>query len=120
MLHRVRLAMQTQTFAKMSGDVEVDETYIGGKARFMHPDRKDRMMKGRRGGVTGKAAVMGLISTDTPKAPAKDTPEPSAFEDMSPFERLKEFTRRLVAVPKEEITQGDLAPKREGHDTSPA
>jgi hypothetical protein len=34
---------------------------------------------------------------DTPKAPAKQTPEPSAFE------RMKDFTRRLVAVPKEEI-----------------
>jgi len=33
----------------------------------------------------------------TPKAPAKTTPEPSAFE------RMKEFTRRLVAVPKSEI-----------------
>jgi transposase-like protein len=29
MLHRIRLAMQTKTFAKVSGDVEVDETYIG-------------------------------------------------------------------------------------------
>jgi transposase-like protein len=64
MLHRIRLAMQTDTFAKMSGDVEVDETYIGGKARFMHPERKDRMLKGRRGGTTGKAAVMGLLSRD--------------------------------------------------------
>jgi hypothetical protein len=34
--------------------------------------------------------------TDTPKAPAPK-PEPSAFEKM------KEFTRRLVAVPKSEI-----------------
>ncbi len=67
MLHRIRLAMQTKTFAKLSGHVEVDETYIGGKARFMHPDRKDRMMKGRRGGVTGKAAVMGLISRNARK-----------------------------------------------------
>ncbi len=71
MLHRIRLAMQTQTFAKMSGEVEVDETYIGGKARFMHPDRKDRMMKGRRGGVTGKAAVMGLLSRDGRKGHSK-------------------------------------------------
>src|SRR3954470_10518811 len=67
MLHRIRLAMQTQTFAKMSGDVEVDETYIGGKARFMHPERKDRMLKGRRGGTTGKAAVMGLLSRNERK-----------------------------------------------------
>ncbi|HZW05763.1 MAG TPA: IS1595 family transposase [Phycisphaerales bacterium] len=71
MLHRIRLAMQTQTFAKVSGDVEVDETYIGGKARFMHPDKKDRIMKGRRGGVTGKAAVMGLLSRDERKGHSK-------------------------------------------------
>ncbi len=64
MLHRIRLAMQTKTFAKMSGRVEVEETYIGGKARFMHPERKERMLKGRRGGITGKAAVMGLLSRD--------------------------------------------------------
>lgn len=43
--------------------------------------------------------------SDTPKAPAKETPEPPAFEDMSPFERLKEFTRRLVSVPKHEIVE---------------
>src|SRR5438128_256351 len=36
MLHRIRLAMQSGTFEMMSGTVEVDETYIGGKARNMH------------------------------------------------------------------------------------
>src|SRR5713226_6405129 len=36
-LHRVRLAMQTGTFEKqLSGDVESDETFVGGKAKFMH------------------------------------------------------------------------------------
>jgi len=67
MLHRIRLAMRTKTFEKMKGSLEVDETYIGGKARFMHPERKDRMLKGRRGGITGKAAVMGLLSRDKRK-----------------------------------------------------
>jgi hypothetical protein len=38
---------------------------------------------------------------DTPKAPAKDPPEPSALEKM------REFTRRIVAVPKEEIQRKD-------------
>src|SRR5690348_11099554 len=33
MLHRIRLAMQTGTFDKLSGTIEVYETYIGGKAR---------------------------------------------------------------------------------------
>ena len=36
MLHRIRLAMQDGDFGGMSGEVEADETYIGGKARFMH------------------------------------------------------------------------------------
>ena len=54
MLHRIRLAMQTQSFDKMGGDVEVDETLIGGKARFMHESRKAK--KGIR-----KVAVMGLL-----------------------------------------------------------
>ena len=36
MLQRIRLAMQTGTFEKANGQVEVDETFIGGKARNMH------------------------------------------------------------------------------------
>ena len=36
MLHRIRLAMQTGSFNKFEGEVEVDESFIGGEAR---PDR---------------------------------------------------------------------------------
>jgi len=57
MLHRLRLAMQSGSFKKMSGEVEVDETYIGGKARNMHKGK--RRAKGT-GGI-GKAVVMGLL-----------------------------------------------------------
>lgn len=35
LLHRIRKAMQAGTFKKLMGDVEVDETFIGGKARNM-------------------------------------------------------------------------------------
>ncbi|MGH8512721.1 MAG: transposase, partial [Gammaproteobacteria bacterium] len=35
MLHRIRLAMQTKTFGKIGGEIEIDETWIGGKARNM-------------------------------------------------------------------------------------
>src|SRR5438309_9310987 len=44
MLHRIRLAMQDDFFgSKLNGEVEVDETFIGGKARNMHKNRKDRL-----------------------------------------------------------------------------
>lgn len=55
MLHRVRLAMQTGTFEMLSGHIEADETFIGGKARNMHPGK--HTAKGR--GTVGKAVVMG-------------------------------------------------------------
>jgi transposase-like protein len=59
-LHRIRLAMQTESFLRLSGEVEVDETYIGGKARNMHPTARERKgVKG--GGMSGKTAVFGMI-----------------------------------------------------------
>lgn len=60
LLQRLRLAMQTGTFEKMGGGtVEVDETFIGGKARFMHKNKKAQKIKGT--GPMGKVAVMGLL-----------------------------------------------------------
>jgi transposase-like protein len=60
MLHRIRLAMQTKTFTKrFKGEVEVDETFIGGRARFMHKDKKARVITST--GPAGKAAVIGLL-----------------------------------------------------------
>jgi transposase-like protein len=63
MLHRIRLAMQGSGFNGPMGGrhIEVDETYIGGKARNMHPHRRERMMGGRSTGNYGKVAVMGLL-----------------------------------------------------------
>jgi transposase-like protein len=43
MLQRIRLAMQNGTIVKMDGTVEVDETYIGGKARNMHAKRRKKL-----------------------------------------------------------------------------
>jgi transposase-like protein len=61
MLHRIRLAMQTGTFEKLGGHVEVDETFIGAKARNMHGDVKARRLQGRRGGTQGKAIVAAVL-----------------------------------------------------------
>ncbi len=60
MLHRVRLAMQdTNTGGKLSGYVEVDETFIGGKARNMHADMRAEKIHGR--GPEGKAIVAAVL-----------------------------------------------------------
>jgi hypothetical protein len=59
MLHRIRLALQGTAGGKLSGEVEVDETFVGGKARNMHASRRERMIKGL--GVKGKTIVMGLL-----------------------------------------------------------
>ena len=59
MLHRIRLAMQTGTFEKLVGEVEVDETYIGGLARNMHKSKRAEKITGT--GTSGKVAVMGLL-----------------------------------------------------------
>lgn len=58
MLHRIRLAMQSDSF-DMSGHVEVDETFIGGKARNMHAHKRAEKIKGR--GPMGKVAVLGML-----------------------------------------------------------
>jgi transposase-like protein len=60
MLHRIRLAMQAEGSDKFGGTVEVDETFIGGKARNMHPAKRRRVLAGQHGTV-GKVAVMGLL-----------------------------------------------------------
>ncbi len=61
MLQRLRLAMQRGTFEKYSekfdGAVEVDETYIGGRARY----RKAVENGARKGPRTGKTAVVGFL-----------------------------------------------------------
>jgi transposase-like protein len=59
MLHRIRLSMQDQGGNKLSGQVEVDETFIGGKARNMHKAIRARKITGTGG--SGKVVVMGML-----------------------------------------------------------
>jgi hypothetical protein len=59
MLHRVRLAMQGEDGGKLCGEVEVDETFIGGKARNMHAHKRKEKIHGR--GPTDKAIVFGMV-----------------------------------------------------------
>ena len=59
MLQRIRLAMQTGTFEKAAGRVEVDETFIGGKALNMHKHVRARKITGTGG--KDKTMVVGLL-----------------------------------------------------------
>jgi transposase-like protein len=61
--HRIRLAMHAGSFDKMTGEVEADETFIGGLARFMHKDQKAKITGT---GGAGKVAVMGLLERHGP------------------------------------------------------
>jgi len=49
MLHRIRLGLQSQTGAELSGQIEADETFIGGKARNMHREKRERKITGTGG-----------------------------------------------------------------------
>jgi transposase-like protein len=58
MSHRIRLAMEIGNFERpLSGEVEADETFIGGKARFQHENKRKHIGTGSM----GKVAVMGLL-----------------------------------------------------------
>jgi transposase-like protein len=62
MLHRIRLAMQDDhKGGKLSGEIEIDESFIGGKARNMHKAAKARKLQGKGGGSSHKIAVHGIL-----------------------------------------------------------
>jgi transposase-like protein len=57
--HRIRTAMQSGSFNKLSGQVEADEAFIGGKARNMHAPERKRRITGTGG--KDKTPVMGIL-----------------------------------------------------------
>lgn len=59
MLHRIRLALQEENFGKLGGEVEVDETFIGGLSRNMHLDKRARRITGTGG--KDKTPVVGIV-----------------------------------------------------------
>jgi transposase-like protein len=82
-LHRIRLALQSGSLEKIGGsgsEIEIDETFIGGKARFMHKDRRLKMHQLRNEKhpkevdvpVTfyGKTPVMGMLDRESRKVRA--------------------------------------------------
>jgi transposase-like protein len=111
MLHRIRLAAQSKTFNKLGGEVEVDETFIGGKARNMHADKREEKIHGRgpegkaivaavleRGG-TVRAKVCGTRRKPELQAMIRDNVEAgsSVYSDaLKSYEGLNEFQHQVV------------------------
>jgi transposase-like protein len=62
MLHRIRLAMQDDSGSKLGGEVEVDESMIGGKSRNMHKNKRAEKIHGTGG--MDKAVVFGMVERD--------------------------------------------------------
>jgi transposase-like protein len=59
MLQRIREVMQDKTATKLAGEVEVDESFIGGKSRNMHRAKRERVITGTGG--TDKAIALGMV-----------------------------------------------------------
>jgi transposase-like protein len=64
--HRIRFSMRENdpVASKLSGTVEVDETYVGGKPRKGTRDEAGNFVKNKRGRGTKKTPVMALIERD--------------------------------------------------------
>jgi transposase-like protein len=62
MLHRVRVAMELGSFDKLSGEVEADESFVGGLGKHMHKAVKRQKLHGTGG--TDKTPVMGMLERD--------------------------------------------------------
>lgn len=113
MLHRIRLAMQNGSLMKLGGSgtpVQVDETFIGGKARNMHKSKRARMDKmsfgnktivaGFLDGGTVKTQVIANRSVTTLHAAVKEHVETGAklhTDDFYGYWGLyKDFTHEIV------------------------
>jgi transposase-like protein len=85
MLHRIRLVMRSGSFQKMGGgensEVEVDETFIGGKVKNMHHRKKERIrnlsFSRNIAGMQGKTAVMGFLDREQREVRAMVVPNTS-------------------------------------------
>lgn len=76
MLHRIRLALKNSSWEKLGGrghgPIEMDETFVGGRAQNMHASRRRRLQEGLRG--QHKTVVVGMLDRDARQVRAKVVP----------------------------------------------
>jgi transposase-like protein len=69
MLQRIRNAFGNEETDKLSGVVEIDETFVGGKARFKHKKKRPKYNPGR--GWKDKTPVLGMLEREEYKIVAR-------------------------------------------------
>jgi transposase-like protein len=74
MMHRIRVALSTGTFEKLGGGgpVEIDETWIGGKPKNMHREKRLKLKVGEV--ADHKTIVFGMLDRETRRVRAKVIP----------------------------------------------
>lgn len=101
--HRIRLALQGKSTVKLGGggkEIEVDETFIGGKARNMHKSVKARRITGQGHNVDDKVIVMGVLERGQGTKKEKTV---SQIRTMVIADRTKDTLHPIV---KEHVTAG--------------
>lgn len=99
MLQRIRAALQDNKGRKVGGQIEVDETFIGGKARNMHANKRVKRIKGR--GASGKTVVLGMLQRGgTVRATViedRDKPTLHGFIDENVRRGSRVYTDELIS-----------------------
>jgi transposase-like protein len=76
MLHRIREAMKNGSImkigGKIGGPIEIDETFVGGRAKNMHAVRRNALKAGLK--ADHKTVVMGMLERSTRQVRAKVIP----------------------------------------------
>lgn len=96
MLHKIREFMKSQNNQQVSGDVEIDETFVGGKNKNRHKDKKVEKCQGRS--FKDKSPVFGVLQRGG-KVSAIVVPDTKAST-------LKPFITQLIMEGSNVFTDG--------------